>query len=214
MRKTLRSLLTAGTIGLASLMPAKKAEAQVAGNIEYIQSEKKENSFGRLNMFYSLPEKANGFSFIEFYRNGGGYFGKTILNRPIKAGLGPKVEAVYSGEPLSRVGLGVGFSVPKVPNGGYANLGLVPVWISSDQKRVQAQYAFGLNLPKGFHFNGFGEWNLSAENGPEWGYGETELTKDIGPLEFGYNMRLYNDGNASPKHQHGLILTLNLRGKK
>ena len=213
MRKTLRSLLGTAAVGLASMLPM-KTEAQVAGNVEYIQSEKNEKSFARANAFYGLPQGVNGFSFIEFYKNGDGYFGKTMLNKPIVSGLGPKVEAVHDGELVSRVGFGASLSVPGMPKGSYLNLGLIPVWLSEEGKRLQAQYAFGFNLPKGFHFNGFGEMNLRAQGGPRWGYGETELTKDIGPFELGYNMRLYDDGNASPKHQHGMILTLNVRGKK
>ena len=230
MTKTLRNLVTAGAVGLgvATGMPAERAEAQVAGNVEYIQSEKNEKSFARGNIFYGLPQNVNGFSFIEFYKNGDGYFGKTMLNRPIVSGLGPKVEGVHNGELLSRVGLGASFSVPGMPKGSYANLGILPVWLSEEGKRLQAQYAFGFKLPKGFYLSSFGEMNLRAEprsvtsstgevntkTGPRWGYGEAELTKSFGPFEVGYNMRLYDDGNASPKHQHGAVVTLNIRGKK
>jgi|SRR3989344_7659712 len=216
MRKTLRSLLGVATVGLglAGLMPTKKAEAQTSGSVEYIQSEKDEKSFARANTFYSLPGKANGYSFIEFYRNGGGYFGKTMASRPIVSGLGPKVEAVHNGELVSRVGFGASFSVPGMPKGSYLNLGLLPVWISAEQKRMQAQYVLGVSLPEGFNLSSFGEMNLRAQGGPQWGYGEAELTKSVGPFDFGYHMRLYDDGDATPKPQHGLVVRLNFGGKK
>ena len=210
--KKIKNILTKGAIAASAILPITQAEAQVSGNVEYIHSENTDRSFARANGFYGLPGNARGFSFVELYRNGDGYFGKSMITRDVVSGLRTKIEAIHSGEPLSRVGLGANFSVPGMPEGSFANFGILPLWFGDGKvvgNRAQAQYAFGLSLPHGFNVGGFGEWNLLGENGVEWGYGETELTKRLGLIKFGYNMRLRNNGDASPIAEHGLVAGVN-----
>jgi len=57
-------LATAGMLGLVALMPM-KAQAQVSGNAQYIQSERSNGSQIKIKGFYGLPQDVRGFTFVE-----------------------------------------------------------------------------------------------------------------------------------------------------
>ena len=213
MKKKLRNLTAVVMLGASSLIPVKNAEAQVKGCVEYIQSEINKNSYPRLNMFYSLPGKINGFTFVEFYKANKGYFGRTNLNRLITKNIGPRATIVHAGQPLSQIGLGVGTTVPYMPKNVSANVGLLPVWLDNKGKivkdKVEAQYFFDVKLPLGFSVNSFGNLNVAAQGGPQWTYGEINAGRNIGPFRVSYNPALLNKGNAIPKLEHRIAISLN-----
>lgn len=218
MTSRLGKILRFGAIGLASLLPIKKAEAQgnVHGNIEYIQSEISENSYPRLNAFYSLPQRIEGYTFMELYQGGKGYFGRTTLDRAITRGVGPRAIVNHIGEPFTETGLGVGAVVPHMPRNSFATVGALPLFVDKQGRRLRhqglVQYFFSTPLPLKLNLSGFGEWNILAENGPEWGYGEFNLGRKIGPFMVTYNPALLNDGDAMPKVEHRVAVTLNFGG--
>ncbi len=71
MNRTLRKLVTAGAIGLASLLPMQKAEAQgnISGFVEVSQSEKDKASFIRPNLFYDVLGLNAYYTFTEFLKH-------------------------------------------------------------------------------------------------------------------------------------------------
>ncbi len=214
MKKTLMNkLFAAGVAGLASFMPLEKAEAQVSGSAEYVQSENSESSYARANAFYSLSKGINGFTFMELYRNGSGYFGKTYLDKKNSKGIGPRVMAVHAGEPLSEVGMGVNAVVPHLPKNVFATVGLLPLWIGNDGKSVgdkaMAQYFVSADLPLGLNLSSFGDLDILADGGPQWDYGEVKLQRNFGPVFVGYNPVLLNDGDTIPRLEHRGIIGVN-----
>lgn len=222
MANTLRTILTTGAIGfgLASLLPIKNAEAQVSGNVEYIHSETKDNSYPRLNVFYSLPNEIKGYTFAEFYKAGKGYFGRTNFNRygAITSGVGPRITIVHAGAPFTSAGFGVGAVVPFLPRNVSATVGIEPVWFDNEGKPMknmnEIQYFANADLPLGFNINSFGNINVADQNGPQWEYGEISLGHNIGPFRVSYNPALFNQGNVIPRLEHRVAIGLNFGGKK
>ncbi|HUW43562.1 MAG TPA: hypothetical protein VMV95_01195 [Bacillota bacterium] len=219
MKKRLRNLTAGFGLGLASLLPMKNANAQIKkGSVEYIQSEINENSYARPNLFYQLG-KINGFTFMEFYKNHKGYFGKTSLDKEVFKGISAKAIINHSGEPFGQLGLGVKAKIPHLPKGVYADVGLAPLWVDNEWKimnKIEAQYFFDISLPLGFSVNSFGTMDFAGTDGkgPQWGYGEINLGKDIGPVRIAYNPALLNKGNALPRLEHRATISLNLGDKK
>ena len=73
MKRTLKNLVTAGIIGLTTLILANKAEAGVSGNIKYIHTSDESRSSGSYlesNLFYGLPRGISGYSFVDLYYHG------------------------------------------------------------------------------------------------------------------------------------------------
>ena len=220
MTNILKNILTAGLASLAVLTAPKKAEAQgnVHGNVEYIQSQVSENSYPKLNMFYNLPGRVNGYTFAEFYKADKGYFGRTNLNRPITHGVGPRTTIVHDGAPFSQVGLGIGAVVPNMPRNVSASVGLLPVWLDNQgrivRNKTEIQYFVNANLPLGFNINSFGNLNVADQEGPQWSYGEISAGRNIGPIRLSYNPALRNNGNAMPRLEHRAKVTLNFGGTR
>jgi hypothetical protein len=185
-----------------------KKTSRIHGNIEYIQSEHPENSYLRANIFYKLPKKIEGFTFLELDKNGD-YFGKTYLDREIKKGFGFRAVGIHSGKLLRELGLGVNAVIPKTPKNIFANVGLIPLWIGSGRNEISLQYFASVDLPKGFNLSSFGEWDFSRGNGPEWDYGEFKLEKRFGSFFVGYNPALVGKGNAIPGLEHRATLGVN-----
>lgn len=217
MKKKIRNLATAVAIAAASILPMKGLEAQMHGSAEYIHNaEKTENSYGRFLGFYNLPEGIGGFSFMELYKNGKGYFGKTYLDKSLVGRVGPRIEADHIGNPLSQIGVGVSTTIPGLPEGAFARVGVLPFWIGREGEKIvgnktMLQYAFSVPITKGLNLRGFGDWDLSAEGGPQWSYGELETTVNLGEMlgidalkriKAGYNPVLLNDGDAVPQVEH------------
>lgn len=201
MKKLLPALAFAGAL---SVMPMQEVHAQVNGTVEHIQSEESENTYLRGNFFYGLPGGINGYSFVELYRGDNGFFGKTMLTKKLTDELGLKVEALHSNSPLTQVGVGACVDVP-MPEGSSLNIKGLPVYFDEngvvDDKAVIG-YSGSVKLPGDFKLSSFGEINVGAKGGPEWGYGEIFLGRELGNIIVGYNPALKNDGDLSPRLEH------------
>jgi len=212
--KTLRNIVTIGGIILSSLLPMKKAQAQVNGSMEYLLSEHSENSYPRLNLFYGDIEKVKGFSFLELYKNQKGYFGKTTLEKQIIPRVNAAAQIKYAGEPLTSVGLGASVNVVKTNNNSFFNFQALPVWIPKgfklnkdefvNKKEVILGYSAKVNLPKDFFLFSFGQMNVNDKGGPTWCYGELTAGKKFKKWSVGYNPALVSkgQGKAVPKMEH------------
>jgi len=206
--KTINKILVTGLIGLASLLPVKSLEAQINGNVEYILSEKLDNSYARLNFFYGDIKKIKGFSFLELYHGQKGYFGKTSLEKQIIPRVNAIAQPTYISEPLTKTGLGTSINAIKTKNKSFLNLQVLPVWISKKFKKNKNEFVLGysakVNLPRDFFLFGFGQMNIANKEGPTWNYGELTAGKNIKKWSFGYNPALINrgQGKAIPKMEH------------
>ena len=210
MKNKLRNILTGAAFGLAALLPG-KAEAQVTGNAQYIRSERSDGSQIKLNGFYGLPQDVRGFTFVELQE--GGYFGKTYLDREISNGIGPRLMAVHGNEPLSETALGINAVVPYTPENVFATINVLPLWLGNEGEALGDKafvgYFFNADLPWGLNLSGFGDWDVLAEGGAQWDYGEFNLKRKIGPLDIGYNPVLYNNDGAIPRLEHRVNLGIN-----
>jgi len=204
----LGKLATAGMVGLAGLLPG-EAEAQVSGNVQYIQSERNEGSQIKLNAFYEILKGIKGYTFTELQK--GGYFGKTYLDKDISHGIGPRLMAIHGNEPLSETALGINAVVPYTPENVFATVNFLPLWLGNEGEALGDKafvgYFFSADLPLGLNLSGFGDWDIFAEGGAQWDYGEFSLTKQLGKNAFiGYNSALLNDGDAIPRLEHRVNL--------
>lgn len=202
-------IIATGLAALAGLglMPS-KAQAQVSGNVEYIQSEVDAASYPRFNAFYSTPGDVKGYTFMEFYKGGDGYFGKSIFSKEIGKGLELRTELNHVNEPLTKTGVGLQRAVPGLPENVFLKLGVLPLWFGNEGKafgdNTIAQYFVSLTgLPLGLSADSFGQINL---NTGEWGYGEVGVGRDVGPVTVRYNPALLNKGGAVPEVQQRVSL--------
>ena len=166
-----------------------------------------------LNLFYQIPGKINGYTFVDLYKNGQGYFGKTTLDKEIKYGIGPKAQIVHGNEPYTMEGFGINGVVPMPSKNTFAKVGFTPVWYSPQGRlsnRSIANYYIKSTLPKGFEISSFGEWNLTAKDGAKWAYGEIEIGKKIGKVKLSYNPALISDGDATPNLENRVAVTADL----
>lgn len=212
MKKTLKDIVTAGMIGLATLLHVKKAEANVSGNVKWIQTTEEAKSYGSYvesNVFYGLPKGVNGYTFVDLY-NDGGYFGRTSWNKEIGNGISGNVEVNHFDEPVSNIGVGLKAQVPKLPENAFATISLMPLYVDRKGNRVNnqalLQYFGILNLPKGFTLFSFGELDVARG---EWLYGELELGKKLfGVIRGSYNPSLISDGDMIPDLEHRFAVTV------
>jgi len=202
-KKALSTLLIPiALVGSIYLAP-KKTHADINGSLEAIVSEKKENSYARLNGFYQLPGEINGFTFLEFYKDGKGFFGKSMLTKGLSKTFSVKGELVHINEPVTYAGVGLGLNLP-MPKGSYGSLKVLPVWVDKQGKyapnKVIVGYVAGADLGKGWSMSSFGEANIAAKQGPKWCYGEVAVTKEIGKgVNVGYIPALKPVGKLAPK---------------
>ena len=211
--KNLRSIVTVGMIGLATLIPIRDAKADVSGNVKYIQTTEESNSSGsypECNVFYELPRGINGYTFIDLYDHGDGYFGRTSLNRELGRKVRGNVEFNHFNELFSNVGVGIKAQIPRLPKDAFATVNVMPFYVDRRGNRVKnkglLQYFGSLTLPKDFTLSSFGEWDIARG---KWEYGEVELTTDLGPFTAGYNGGLIGDGDATPNLEHRASLIVN-----
>jgi hypothetical protein len=208
--KKANKLATGLLMGALALAPIKEGLSQIKGNVEKIFSQKKENSYVRLNAFYGLPLGINGYTFIEHYKDGKGYFGKSMLAKPITKNLAGKMEMIHINDPLSQAGFGLEATLP-TPKGTTAKVKFLPVYLDDKGKYVKDKKVLGYfifaDLGKGFEFSGFGEYNADAK---QWGYGEFELNKSLGKgIKIGYNPALMPEGKPLPKVEHRAKVQIN-----
>lgn len=211
MKKTLRNILAGISIGVASLLPM-KSNAQINGNIEGIKSFEPEKSYVRTNLFYGLPLEIKGYTFGEFYSDGESHFIKTSLDKAVYGNFGIKEQIIAGSGFNTRFGLGASATIPTSDKTS-AKIYFVPAWIDTKGKKVDNRSIFGYfvsaNLPFGFKASNFGEINIGAKNGTEWGYGEFSLGRDIlENLSLSYNPALKNNGigKAVPKLENRVTL--------
>ncbi|MDP3986912.1 MAG: hypothetical protein Q8P81_01660 [Nanoarchaeota archaeon] len=200
----LKTIITAGVMGLATLLPGRAESDNLSGNVKYIQTSNESNSLGsypETNVFYGLPRGMKGFTFMDLYTDGDGYFGKTSINKHLTHGVSAKAQAIHGGNnPVENIGLGASVVVPGLPERISASVTGLPVYLDLDGKRVNDKsrwsYFINTSLPRGFNVSSFGEWNVA--DSPKWTYGEIELTKQVGPVTIGYNIGLIDNDSAIP----------------
>ncbi|MFH1590048.1 MAG: hypothetical protein ABIB43_05775 [archaeon] len=170
----------------------------------------------QVDMFYKLPLKINGFTFIDF--EDGGYFGKSNHTKTLIAldnegtgNISAKVQSVHAGKPFATTGVGVEAKIPGLYDGLTMKAGYLPAWFV-DGKHVDGKTVIDFyvkaNLPKGFSIETFGSWGLS--NGEAtWAYGEVDLGKTFGQTKVSYNPQLLSDGDATPIVNHRAAVTFN-----
>ncbi len=209
-KQTLKRMFTPGLIGLAALATEAAAETNVvqqtktSGTLTYFVSKESENpwpnSYAKVNHFTSLPYSANLLGFLELYRGGEGYYGKTVVEKDLTDRTGLSVQAIHINEPITQIGVGPNVTLP-TPKGTFVKLTYLPVFSDSrgeivDNQQILGYYA-SANLPLGTRLWGFGEINLAGKEGAEWSYGETELTRNIGNrLSVGANLQLTGKGGG------------------
>ncbi|PJE81837.1 hypothetical protein COU58_00735 [Candidatus Pacearchaeota archaeon CG10_big_fil_rev_8_21_14_0_10_32_42] len=195
-------------VTLASLIPLKNTNAQVNANIEVIKSFKENSSYFRPNIFYNLPAEIKGHTFGEFYQNGDDYLLKTNLDKKVMGDAGLKAQIVSGSKFDTKLGLGVSANISSPdsvnPNKITAKVYALPLWMDSNGKGIENRAILGDylsgKLPLGIKASTFGEINLSAKKGPEWGYGEVSLEKEISnKLAISYNPALKNIGQGKLK---------------
>ncbi len=208
-RSTLRGLAGIVALGVAALaLSPSKTNADVGGNIKYVQTSEESNSLGsypEANVFYNLPKGISGYTFVDLYNHDGGYFGRTSLTKDFKGtdDLAIKVEGNHINAPLSDVGIGARLDIPNLPESVYADISLMPFYFDNNgnfiERKGLLQYFASTKLPLDLKLSSFGEWNLRTSN---WEYGEMELARDLGPFSLGYNGVLLNDGDWIPTLEH------------
>src|SRR3989344_4781701 len=188
-----KGLLIGGLALLVSVFPVKEASG-LDGNVEYIKSEEKDGSYLRTSNFYGLPGKVNGFSVLELYEHGDGYWAASFLEKPLSGMFNARLRLLHDNEPLSEAGLGVSVNVPNLPKSTFLNFHYDPFFVSNKGEIVDDKsflgYYVSVDLPKGFEASSFGEWNLSNPDGVVWDYGEARIAKKFGNVSLGYNPAL------------------------
>ena len=131
------------------------------------------------------------------------------MSKPLGEGISGNLELNQFNEPISEMGIGIKSQVPKLPKGAYATVGLMPLYIDKNGKKVKnkglLEYFGSLNLPKGFWVSSFGELDIVKG---EWGYGEIELGKRFGPVRASYNPALIGNGDMIPGLEHRIAATV------
>lgn len=206
--KTLGKILTGIVIVASSLLPMNKAEAQdnnVKASVDMVQSEKEPVSFIRPNLFYKFLG-LNNYSFFEFYRNED-FFGKTILSKDLGKGMKATGELVYGSGFSDSYGAGASVNIP-MPEGTSLSVKALPLWFNKSgyiDDKVQVGFFGKVNLPLGFNLSSFGEMNVVSKKGPQWGYGEISLSKNLlDNLTLSYNPLLKNQGKLQPRLEHAV----------
>lgn len=206
-KNKVKNLKTLGSIALIAiesfLVPVPKAYA-LDGNIKYVHTKDVANSYVEASAFYKLPGKISGFTFVDFL-NGKGYFAKTSLEKNVASVVNAKAQLVHANEPTTQAGVGVSAVIPHMPKNTFAKVSVMPLWFDAYGRvkdKVIVGYFGSVDLPMGFELSSFGEWNIGAEGGPKWAYGEIELGKNIGPVNVSYNPALVGDGDAIPRLEH------------
>jgi len=206
-----KKLSVAALIGAAALSSPRAASAEVNGSLEAIASEAENCSYARASAFYQVSG-INGYSFVEMYSDGKGYFGKTSLSKNLYHGLGGRLEAQSINEPFSRVGVGAQYSLP-LPKGYGLAVKALPFWVDKEGRHVENRaivgYSASARLGRGFTASSFGEINVNAKDGVNWAAGEFELAKQLGEhVSVSYMPALKAQGKLEPKVEHRLSLKL------
>ncbi|PIN93791.1 hypothetical protein COU54_01590 [Candidatus Pacearchaeota archaeon CG10_big_fil_rev_8_21_14_0_10_31_24] len=199
------------------------------GDIGVFTSGNKEGTYVESNLFYGLPEKVKGYTFLDAYVEGG-YYGETTLTRELHShleNLSARTQIIHGDKPLSEVGFGLGLDIPtkfltegslgNLIKGAYINFDFMPIWINSSGNKIDSKmlagYSIGLDFPHGISMFSFGEWHI-GKSGVPFEYGEVNLAKSFNLLgkEFsiGYNGQLSEGKNrkAVPEVTHRAIVRI------
>jgi hypothetical protein len=204
----LRNLIATGIVGLASLVGSANAQTtnavpiKTSGDLTYFVSNEtkspSQNSYAELNHSTKLPYGASVSGFMDLYRGGNGYFGKTVVEEKLTDRLSLRAHVVHINEPLSQAGFGASYRL-LASNGTFAKISYLPVWTDTSMEQIDnkqiAAYFVSADLPFDSKIFSFGEINVAGKDGPQWAYGEIEAAKNIGNrLSVGLNLQLNNDG--------------------
>lgn len=170
----------------------------------------------RLNIFYSLPLKTSGYSFMEFYGKGG-YFGKDMLFTPLfpKRGIGVKTETSHAlftnpeGEETSYNKIGFGFEKQgMIPGKIFASIKFLPLVAEKDgigKTAVLGYYvskAIPINRNLNINISSFFDVDIAKMIGD---YGETDATLEIktkqGQFDVGVGYNHNVSGKLAPDNQ-------------
>jgi len=211
MKKGIRNIIAGGLVTLLSILPTKANDLN--GLMEYIHPiENSKGSYVRPNFFYKLPGEIKGFSWMELYQGGDGYFGETNLEKEVTNGFNLKSQIQHNNTPINRAGFGVSKQVP-TPKGTFLKLTVSPIWfdVQGIQKNMkEVAYFSEAKLPFGFTASSFGDWNLADTEGVQWGYGELDLCREVAKgVKLSYNPALLNKGDAIPKVEHRITAKIN-----
>ncbi len=156
-------------------------------NFEYLQTDSKETSRWRPNIYYTGPFGIKGYTYVEFYNTGDSFFGQTFLTKEIKGIFGVEVNTYYASFFSDYVGIGPKITVP-TDKSTLLTFSLIPAFIEFNGK-YKRNYVLGefvffkeFNIPSlgKWRINSFGVINLASKGGPTWDYGEVYLEKPVG----------------------------------
>jgi hypothetical protein len=188
-------------------------QATAAGNTRCIVPADNSGNYIETTLSYKMPAGINGSTFIDLYPNGGGYFGKTGIEKTVVGKLGLKTEVVHINDLISQVGFGANMIIP-TPKWAFAKAGILPIWHDGSkiiENKSTLEYFVEFSLPKGFVLSNFGELNLTANGGPKWIYGEISLSKKIGKFDVSYNPVLLPNGDTTPSLVHRISVGIEIK---
>ncbi len=155
-------------------------------NIEYLQTNSKETSRFRPNLYYTFPFKIKEYAYIELYMDGKNYFGQNYLTRQISGIFSLQVESYFSSFFKDYTGFGPMVTVP-TKESTILTFSLMPAFFcykSGYMKNyVLMEFVFftEFKIPSlgKWRINSFGHMNVASKGGPTWEYGEIYLEKPI-----------------------------------
>lgn len=222
MTQTLQKIALIGLTSLSTLLGGLEAKAQlpqVNGDVTYMFSEesksKAQNSYAEVNYSAKLTADVKVSGAMDFYNSDAGYFGKTAVDTSLGKGLGFRVQGIHGNGPLTQVGAGLSYVLP-TPSKTFAVVRYLPIFTDTDGKQVDNKQMVGYyasaSLPANFNLWSFGEVNVNGTEGPQWSYGEVELSKNLGKnLSVGANLQM--NGQGAGKMTPEFVPRIALRAK-
>ena len=183
-------------------------------NFEYLQTDSKETSRFRPNLYYELPWSIKGYAYIEIYMNGKNYFGQNYLTKEIKGIFGVQSETNFASFFIPYTGLGPMITIP-TKESTLLTFSFMPLFIDFKGKYlsnyVLAEFVFfkefKLSYLGTWRINSFGQINIASKGGPTWNYGEAYLEKTLGShLYLGAGADLFCNTKWYPDANWGLKL--------
>lgn len=110
-RKGRKSGLLSIVMAAVTLATNLSRAAEIGGNIEYKHSETKDNSVVELNVMYKPTVEINGFTFIDFAKDGT-YFGSTSLTRDLPGPINAELRVSHGTDPINKIDIGASASIP------------------------------------------------------------------------------------------------------
>jgi hypothetical protein len=207
--KTTQKLIKKLAVPIIALNIGNVANAQENGNIEMNISKK---PLVETNLFYKSDKlKINGFTSIDYYFKDKEYSGTTNLDTKLSKNFSLESQIHHFNEPFTKIGIGASYKIPTDKIN--AKVGFLPLRLDKEgnfiKKSISTKYSIGINLPKNFSLNTFGQFTINSKGGPKWEYGEIDLSKKFGKdkkWEISYNPSLKAQGKFSPKYTHRIAL--------